>query len=135
MKVCAVEGCDRRVKAKGYCASHYQNFRRLGKPETGTRPVADRFWEKVDRRGEDDCWLWTGALQKGYGHMLGVRGKSLRAHRVAYELLVGRIPDGCELDHLCRNPKCVNPAHLEPVSHAENIRRANIPRDETGRFT
>jgi hypothetical protein len=71
------------------------------------------------------CWTWTACiLQNGYG---GVRlkGKLMRAHRVVYELLVGKIPDGLQLDHLCRNRKCVNPAHLEPVTQKENMRRGN----------
>ena len=83
-----------------------------------------RFWSKVDRTGE--CWVWTGtAAEGGYGHFK-ISGTTLSAmaHRVAYRVLVGPIPDGLQLDHLCRNPPCVNPAHLEPVTARENIRRA-----------
>lgn len=88
-------------------------------------PLWDRFWPKVDTTGP--CWEWTASKNHlGYGQVsreypdrrLGM------AHRVAYELLVGPIPEGKELDHLCRNPSCVNPDHLEPVTHAENMRRA-----------
>jgi hypothetical protein len=80
-----------------------------------------RFWAKVDKSG--DCWQWTAAkCSRGYG-AFGVDRKPRRAHRVAYELVVGPIPDGLELDHLCRNPSCVNPEHLEPVTHRENMRR------------
>jgi hypothetical protein len=85
--------------------------------------LADRFWEKVDRTG--DCWLWTASLQpSGYGQFR-VPGGVLLAHRVAYELLVGAIPDGLFIDHLCRVRNCVNPAHLEPVTNQENSRRGN----------
>lgn len=66
-----------------------------------------------------ECWPWPGQINhNGYG----VFSKAL-AHRVVYERFVGPIPDGLELDHLCSNPPCVNPWHLEPVTHAENLRR------------
>lgn len=86
--------------------------------------LAERFWPKVDASG--DCWEWTGARNpEGYGRIgAGRRGSAtLHAHRVAWELLVGPVPAHLELDHLCRNPRCVNPDHLEPVSRTENIRR------------
>lgn len=84
---------------------------------TGTKPrdPSERFWAKVDRRGDSECWLWLGAMSKGrspgYGaFQAGTRLKPrlMRAHRFAYEDLVGLIPLGLELDHLCRNPSCVN---------------------------
>lgn len=70
------------------------------------------------------CWIFTGCLLKGYGqiHARALGGTKL-VHRVVFELLVGPIPDGLELDHLCRTPACCNPAHLEPVTHAENVNR------------
>ena len=85
----------------------------------------ERFWAKVDKNGPGGCWLWTAStLGGGYGQF---RSRTVRlspyAHRIAYELLVGPVPTGLELDHLCRVRHCVNPAHLEPVSHRENLRR------------
>ena len=87
--------------------------------------VGDRFWSKVEFGDWLDCWLWTASRVDGYGRFrLGGRGSSpARAHVVAYELLIGPVPDGLELDHLCRVPACVNPSHLEAVTHAENCRR------------
>jgi hypothetical protein len=81
----------------------------------------ERFWERVDASG--DCWEWTGGLiPDGYGHAY-VNGKSRGAHRVAYEALVGPLPVGLQIDHLCRNRRCVNPDHMEPVTPRENTLR------------
>lgn len=72
------------------------------------------------------CWEWQGPRQKAYGHgAVWNQGTTRPAYRVVYEHLVGPVPDGLELDHTCRNPPCCNPAHLEPVTHAENMRRGS----------
>jgi hypothetical protein len=116
----------------------------------GTRhstPFENRFWSKVDREGPEGihyetkkclgpCWVWTGAkTANGYGQFyLGQnlerdRKASLQtyAHRYAYEITIGPIPKP-QLDHLCRNRLCVNPAHLEPVTNIENVQRGAIAR-------
>lgn len=81
----------------------------------------ERFWARVDKSG--DCWLWTGSRSgNGYGR-LWLNKHMIYAHRFAYELLVGPIPEGLQIDHLCRVRHCVNPAHLEPVTQGVNIRR------------
>lgn len=72
---------------------------------------------------DSGCWEWDGGLSAGYGQVK-IRGRQWRAHRLAYILMVGPIPKGLELDHLCRNKKCVNPAHLEPVTGWVNTHRA-----------
>lgn len=96
-----------------------------------SEPLDVRFWRKVDKgAGDDGCWLWTGAKDHwGYGKIrTGVGRQQKVVHRVAYELLVGAIPDGLQLDHLCRQTSCVNPAHLEPVTGKENsLRSESIP--------
>lgn len=89
----------------------------------------ERFWQKVDRRGGSDCWPWLGNRVKthcGMEYGLFRHGSLVTcAHRFAYRFLVGPIPEGLDLDHLCRNTLCVNPKHLEPVTKAENNYRGN----------
>lgn len=80
-----------------------------------------RFWSNVETTGS--CWYWTGTKgRNGYG-MFWAGNRRTAAHRTAYQLLVGPIPDGLQIDHLCRTRSCVNPDHLEPVTQAENIAR------------
>lgn len=84
-----------------------------------------KFWTRVVRG--DGCWAWKGAHdRRGYGVAWVSPGQRRMAHRVAYELTSGPVPAGLELDHLCRNPGCVRPDHLEPVTHWENLMRSPI---------
>ncbi|WP_236241127.1 HNH endonuclease signature motif containing protein [Streptomyces sp. CC228A] len=95
-------------------------------------PLADRLFPRVELAGS--CWVWTGASNRGgYGVISrGRRDGTTVVHRAVWELLVGPIPDGLELDHLCRVRSCCNPDHLEPVSRAVNVARgaqaAGVPR-------
>ncbi len=97
--------------------------------------IEDRFWMKVSKSGADDCWEWLACCVEGYGQFFVANGKRVKAHRFAYELLVGTIPDGLTLDHLCRNRKCCNPSHLEPVTVAENVLRGEGPCAQNARRT
>ncbi|WP_460986359.1 HNH endonuclease signature motif containing protein [Sphingobium sp. TomTYG75] len=89
-----------------------------------------RFWKAVDKRGNDDCWEWTRYREKpqhrssisGYGNF-SIMNKNIRAHRVSYIIHKGPIPEGMVIDHLCRNPCCVNPHHLEAVTSGVNSLR------------
>ena len=88
--------------------------------------LLDRVEKKITYEPNSGCWLWTGGLTKeGYG-MLSVRtGLNEYAHRYVYNFFVGEVPKGLELDHLCRTRSCVNPSHLDPVTHSLNTKRGN----------
>ena len=80
-----------------------------------------RFFSKVKQT--DNCWIWISYIGRdGYGRF-NINSTKIPAHRFSYELFKGDIPIGLELDHLCRNRACVNPEHLEPVTHQINILR------------
>lgn len=103
------------------------------------KPLAERFWAKVDKNGPisehrpdlGPCWVWLGSFRGRYGRVF-VRSNPDRttvkedAHRVSYKLCVGPIPDGKELDHLCRNRGCCNFAHVEPVTRSVNLQRSPL---------
>lgn len=89
----------------------------------------ERFWRKVDKR-PSGCWLWTGHVDtRGYARLRagGRNSVVLYAHRWSYEMAHGPIPEGYEVDHLCRVRACVNPAHLEAVPHLVNALRGQAP--------
>ena len=87
------------------------------------RPLCERFWEKVNVRGANDCWPWQGAIGgHGYGNITDGNGSTLRAHRVSYHLHNGEIPRGLVICHLCDHTWCVNPVHLYVGSQAMNLR-------------
>ena len=135
---CTIEGCARPHAARGYCDLHYRRLRRYGDPlSSGSRIVGDhiaRFWVKVAPPDESECWRWLGSpTANGYGQM-SLGSDKIYAHRFSYETLVGPIPPGLQLDHLCRVRICVSPAHLKPVTSRENVTRGyRARRMEAGR--
>lgn len=101
---------ERRERAKKY-------------PRMCIRDVV-RFFQKVSITA-DGCWLWTGSVgQTGYGRFCCSSSVNGMAHKVLYHFVCGQVPTGMELDHTCRVRRCVNPCHLEPVTHLENMRRS-----------
>ena len=109
----------------------YKRGRQFGHevtPETRARisekkrqPVEGRFLSRIDKNGPNGCWLWTGTIMNrdGYG-VMWANGRAIGAHRISFEIFKGAIPSGLQIDHLCINPRCVNPAHLRAVSAREN---------------
>ena len=138
MAQCSIESCTRDANGgNGWCRAHYMRWYQTGdvratvplRPRGGDPQL--RFWPKVDKNGPipdhrpelGPCWVYGGnSDRRGYGHFK-VNGKELMAHRFAF-LLEDEIPDGLELDHLCRNTSCVRRSHLEPVTHLVNMQRA-----------
>lgn len=132
---CSVQGYGRPARYKDYCGRCYQRVRTYGDPTVNRshrgEPAIDRFLLKVDKTA--GCWVWTGTVtRKGYG-MFWPDGGGVPAHRWSYEHYVGPIPEVLQLDHLCHtrdrscpggdacpHRRCVNPAHLEPVTAKEN---------------
>lgn len=138
---CKIDGCDKPSRARGWCRNHWTQWRRTGDPipKIIVKDDLARFWSKVDKRADDECWPWTGLVDKdGYGRfrITHAPGKysSEPAARSSDRLLVGPIPEFHQIDHVhargCRRRDCVNPAHLEPVTPGENVRRAEPARRE-----
>jgi hypothetical protein len=138
---CSVDGCAEDAVQKGMCRPHYQSWWKHGDPLhvdkfTYRGTPEERFWRKVEKT--DSCWLWTAQITpKGYGRFY-LDGRNRGSHEVAYELFIGPIPAGLEIDHTCHSNsdctyvnedcphrRCVNPDHLEAVTHAENLSRRN----------
>lgn len=128
-RLCSYPGCDRAHQAHGWCRMHYIRSRR-GTPmdaPIGPRPAIERFEEKLNH-ADGGCIEWTGGTNGvGYGMFFkewaGGANTRVLAHRWYFEYKRGPIPKGLHLDHLCRNPICVNPDHLEPVTQRENTLR------------
>lgn len=128
---CAVRGCVNAAVNGGLCWMHLTRKKETGKVGPAHRLRAApgvTCWDHIDKSGPNGCWTWTGPVAAhGYGRFSSM-GRVYIAHRYVYEQVVGPIPNGLQLDHLCRNPGCVNPDHLEPVTGAENLRRAREAR-------
>lgn len=125
--------CENPARAKGLCNNCYKRMRKYGDPNGSAQPIPllTRLLALTDTSGPvpplrpsmGPCWIWTGHMNsKGYAHYHG------QASRKVWTELVGTIPDGLQLDHLCLVVACVRPEHLEPVTPAENMRRQALNR-------
>ena len=130
-KLCSVLNCDRPAKGRGWCPTHWARWKANGDPDVprqvGQRRISREvlFWRKVNFDTPTGCWEWMGGKDwDGYG-MAQAAGRSCRSSRMAYIYLIGPIPSGLQLDHLCRVVSCVNPWHLEPVTPKENRQRVS----------
>ena len=145
LKKCEVDGCDSAVYGKGkrgsdisitkYCRRHYRWLKERGTLSPSSHShgsVEDRFWRNITRFADvNACWEWKGTkLPKGYGVFsdeppsVGVRGKTISAHRYSFVLHGGVLNEGDFVLHSCDNPQCTNPIHLRKGTQSENIKEA-----------
>lgn len=158
-RTCSADGCDRPAHARGWCTKHYQQWRQrqlelqpgyrppttrceeCGQEKPPTATALQRCWAKVDTYGPvareelGPCWVWLGAQNDvGYGSVR-IDDRARLVHRLFYQALVGPIPAGLHLDHLCRVPWCVRPDHLEAVTPQVNVLRGQGPTAQRARQT
>lgn len=119
-RTCSIKGCDRPHESRGWCNMHYKRWRKHGDLFRGLPSTVDRFWAKVDSRDGDECWPWVAKARKGYGQF-PLDGRFIRAHRFAYELAVGPIPEGYQIHHVCGNRLCCKPGHLKAVTATQHV--------------
>ena len=122
-RICSVEGCERPARSRGWCKPHYDRWIKRGSP-TPT-PIRYRTpQERLDalhERTPEGCLVYTGRLTpKGYG-LVAVAGRMVPVHKFSWEAKNGPVPEGMELDHICRIRACFNPDHLRPVTHSQNL--------------
>jgi hypothetical protein len=126
MPTCSYDGCERKYYALGWCEMHWRRVRKYGNPEGGPTthaPAEVRFWRGVEKKGPDDCWLYTRGAKRGVYGLFQPGGKDtphVGAHRFSCELVHGPIPKGMVVMHSCDTPKCVNPAHLSVGTYKDN---------------
>ena len=123
-RTCTIGECEKPLRCRGMCETHYSNMRKHGTPYAPPRPrgprvpVADVIAARSRREG--DCLIWTGGTdRKGYGE-LRTGGKTKKAHRLVWEIQNGEIPDGIMLDHICHNKACIEVRHLRFATNQQN---------------
>lgn len=124
-RACSDPSCDRPAHTRGMCSMHYQRAVRAGLPLGQWRTLETRLWARLVE-APSGCWEWQGATSSGYG-TIRYDGRTQYVHRVTWQELRSEIPDGLELDHLCKNTRCANPWHLDPVTSAVNLARSTNP--------
>ena len=137
-KICSISKCTRPSKVRDLCTTHYSRAYADGSLEikrSKPKPFEPRFWAKVDKRSEAECWPWLGSKSiDGYGKFY-IAPKSRQAHRVSWEMFYSKtFPEGKVADHICNNPGCVNPKHVDPVDEIENIRNKKLQKNNTSGY-
>lgn len=128
-KVCSIEDCASKHFVHGLCKKHYSRWRNSGDPlDRPVRILAEECTARTTRLSDDVCWPWLDNLDR-YGTVRW-EGRNIKAYRAVFMVTYGAIPKGMSVDHLCRRHGCVNPLHLQAVTHAENLRRSRISAEE-----
>lgn len=133
--ICVIPKCDRASRKKGMCNLHYLRVARHGSPNPPIRPAGLTLEESFDHYmpgsppEPDTCWIWSGSIEvRGYGTVTAQK-RTIKAHRLSYEIYVGEIPAGLIIRHTCDVRNCVQPAHLIPGTDSDNA----ADRDSRGR--
>lgn len=123
---CSIHACDNPGRAKGLCETHYKRQYKHGDPHANfrDRPPSERFFSYVKKT--DECWEWQGYINHGGYAQFYFEGQQRPAHRVSFSINVGPIPDGMEIDHICRNRSCVRPSHLRATTPKQNNENRSI---------
>lgn len=122
--ICSVDGCIATIKGRGLCQKHYYRWRRNGDPLTVRIIVGDdkkRILSSI-KKSKAGCWVWQKTIHAGGYGIVSLRGKHEMAHRAAWKVLVGEIPEGMQLNHTCHNRACINPDHLYLGTQIDNMR-------------
>lgn len=135
-RTCDFDGCGNLHHARGLCSSHNRQ-RKLGQElrsitPNGKAPAESRFWARVEK--SEECWAWVGQrAAAGYGFFRDASGNRTLAHRVSWQLHHNSlIPSGMVIDHLCHNPSCVRPDHLQVVTQKQNSENARQRKSRSG---
>lgn len=135
-KICSVEECPKKSRARGWCEKHYYRWRKNGDPLAVKELHASSPEGSLALRTEwqGDCLVWTGWRDDlGYGRMK-VSGRKVRVHRYTWERVNGPIPEGMYIDHICRNPSCCNPDHLRLATAKQNAEHAGLNSDNVSGY-
>lgn len=132
-RICSIEGCKRKLYARGWCSRHYQRWARFGDPSAGGARF-ENPWDSIQERTEwaGDCLVWTGSISSTGRGIVRRNGKSVNVHVFVWEEANGPTPEGRVIDHSCRNEKCVRLSHLRVATRGQNNSNLSGARKDSG---